>query len=262
MKLALPYALATLLALTSPALAQSPYDGVWRVDLASAQFSDKPYVVSIENGTFTCSSCMPAYTVPADGQMHRVEGFDYWDEISVRIVDGRTVEDAQKHKGRAIGTSRSRVSADGATLTSTWTDTSAPGGTVSTGETTMTRTAPAAAGAHAMSGSWSNAAVSNVSAEAVTATVRLADDMFSFSTGAGYAYQARLGGPAVPITGDLAGATATVRQLSDGSIEQTERINGEARSVTTLTPAADGSISVKVQNLRSNTTTSYRVVKQ
>lgn len=262
MKLVLPFALAGLLAIAAPAFAQSAYDGVWKIDLASAQLPDRPYVVSLENGTYTCSSCVPVYTVPADGQMHKVEGFDYWDEVAVRIVDAHTVDDAQKLKGRAVGTSRSRVSDDGATLTTTWTDTSAPDGVAITGENTMTRIAPAASGAHAMSGSWKNAGVANVSDATLTATLHLADGVFSFTSGSGYSYVARLGGPAVPITGDLAGATATVRQLEDGSIEETDHINGEAASVTTLTPASDGSITVKIDNLKVGTTTTYKILKQ
>lgn len=262
MKLVLPYALAALLAVSSPVFAQSVYDGVWKIDLASAKLPDRPFVLSIQNGSYTCSSCVPVYTVPADGQMHRVEGFDYWDEIAVRVVDGHTVEDAQKLRGKAVGTSRNRVSEDGATLTVSWTDISAPDGVTATGESTMTRTAPAPAGAHAMSGSWKSATVVNVSDATLTATLRLADGAFSFATGNGYAFTARLGGPAVPITGDQAGATATVRQLADGSIEETDHINGEVSSVTTMTPAADGSITVRSENPKVGTTTTYTLLKQ
>lgn len=262
MKLVLPFALAGLLAVTTPVFAQSAYDGVWKADLASAQLPDRPYVVSLHDGTYTCTSCVPAYTVPADGQMHKVEGFDYWDEIAVRVIDDHTVDDAQKLKGRAVGTSRSRVSDDGATLTTSWTDTSSPDGVPVTGENTMTRLAPAPSGAHAMSGSWKNAAVANISDASLTATLRLADGVFSFTSGNGYSYVAQVGGPAVPVKGDLAGATATVRQLADGSIEETDHINGEATSVMTMTPAPDGSITVKIDNLKVGTTTTYKIVKQ
>lgn len=262
MKLVLPFALAGLLAMTTPAFAQSAFDGVWKVDLASAQLPDKPYVQSLQDGVYACSSCVPAYSIPADGKMHKVDGFSYWDETSIQIVDGQTVEEAQKLNGRPVGTSRSQVSADGATLTTTWTDTSAPDGTTSSGQGTMSRIAAGAAGGHAISGSWKNEAVSSASEASLTATMHLADGVFSFKTGNGYGYEARLGGPAVPITGDLAGATATVRQLADGSIEETDHINGERTSITTLTPTADGSISIKYENLKVGTTTNYKVIRQ
>lgn len=262
MKLVLPFALAGLLALTTPAFAQSAFDGVWKIDLASAQLPDRPYVQSLQDGVYTCSSCVPAYSIPADGEMHKVEGFSYWDETSLRIVDGQTVEEAQKLNGRPVGTSRSQVSTDSSTLTTTWTDTSAPDGTTSSGEGTMSRIATGATGAHAISGSWKNEAVSSISEASLIATMRLANGVFSFTSGTGYSYEARLGGPAAPITGDLAGATATVRQLADGSIEETDHINGEATSVTTLTPAADGSITIKFDNLKVGTTTSYKVIRQ
>ena len=262
MKLVLPYAFAALLAASTPAFAQSAFDGVWKVDLGSAQLSDRPFVVSLADGTYTCTSCVPNYSVPADGRMHRVEGFDYWDEISVRIVDAHTVEDAQRLKGRSVGSSRSRVSDDGAALTVSWTDTSAPDGATTRGENTYSRIAPGPAGAHALSGSWRSASVSNVSDATITATISLADGVFNFASGDGYKYSARLGGPAAPITGDLAGATATVRQLADGSIEETDHVNGEARSVMTLTPQADGSILIKVHNLKTDTHVSYRTIRQ
>lgn len=262
MKLVLPFALAGLLVATTPVFAQSAFDGVWKIDLASAQLPSRPYVVTLKDGVYTCTSCVPSYSVPADGQMHKVEGFPYWDETSVRVVDARTVDDAQKLNGRAVGTGRSEISADGATMTTTWTDTSAPDGSTTTGESRMSRIAAGPAGAHAMSGSWKSEAVANISDASLLATLRLQDGVFSFASGNGYSYEVRLGGPAVPITGDLAGATATVRQLADGSIEETDHVNGEAISKVTMTPAADGTITVKIDNLKVGTTTTYKVVKQ
>ena len=261
-KVILSFAFTALVAMTTPALAQSAFDGVWKVDLASAQLSDRPYVVELQNGVYTCSSCVPAYSVPADGEMHKVEGFSYWDEMSVRVVDGRTVEDAQMLRGRPVGTSRSQVSADGTTMTTTWTDTSAPDGTTSSGEGTMTRIAAGASGAHAMSGSWKNEAVSSVSEASLTATVGLVDGVFSFRSGTGYAYEVRLGGAAVPVTGDLAGATVTAFQLANGSIEVTDHIAGEATSRMTLTPAGDGSMTVRSENLKIGTITNYKLIRQ
>lgn len=261
-KLILPFALAGLLTMTAPAFAQSAFDGVWKVDLASAQLPDKPYVHSLKDGVYTCSSCVPAYSIRADGEMHKVDGFSYWDEASIRIVDSQTVEEAQTLRGRPVSTSRSQVSADGATLITTWTDTSAPDGTASSGEGTMSRIAPGATDAHAISGAWKNEAVSSASEASLTATIRLADGVFSFMTGNGYSYEARLDGPAVPIIGDLAGATATVRQLPDGSIEEAEYINGEAASMMTLTPTSDGEMAVKFKNLKTDTTTSYKLIRQ
>ena len=262
MKLVLPFAVAGLLALTTPVFAQSAFDGVWKIDLASAQLPDKPYVVSLQDGVYTCTSCVPVYSIPADGQMHRVEGFDYWDEMSVQAVDGHRVDDAQKLKGRMVGTSRTQISADGATMITTWADTSAPDGTTSTGESRLSRIAAGPSGSHAISGSWKSEAVANVSDVSLLLTLMLKDGVFSLRQGNGYALEARLDGPAAPVTGDLAGATARVRQLADGSIEETDHINGEAVSVMTMTPTPDGQMSVKIDNLKSGTSVSYKLIKQ
>lgn len=263
MKLALPFAFVVLFGAATPTFAQSAFDGTWKIDLASAQLPDRPYVQSLENGTYACSSCVPTYTIPADGAFHEVEGFPYMDEVSIRIVDDHTVEEAQKLNDRPMGASRSTVSTDGATLTTTWTDTSAPNGEAATGESTMTRIASGASGAHAISGSWKNASVSNVSDDSLIATMTLADDVFTLSMPSGYAYEARLGGPPVPVVGDPANATASVRQLADGSIEVTDWIDGKAVSVLTITPAADGaSMTLKSENKKVGTTTTYTIVKQ
>lgn len=262
MKAILSLALTAFIAMTTPAIAQSAFDGVWKIDLVSAELSERPYVVTLQDGVFTCTSCVPAYSVLADGKMHKVEGFSYWDEVSVRVVDGRTIEEAQKLKGRPMGTSQSQISSDGRTMTTAWTDTSAPDGTTSSGENTMTRIATGTPGGHALSGSWKNEAVSSASDASLTATIGLVNDVLSFKTGNGYGYDVRLGGPAVPITGDLAGATATAFRLANGSIEVTEHINGEATSRSTLTPSGDGSMMVKADNLKLSTTTNYKVIRQ
>lgn len=261
MKRVVPIALAGLLAMTTPALAQSPYDGVWKIDLASAQLPDRPQVWSLKDGIYSCSSCVPAYAIPADGQFHRVEGYSYWDEMSLRIVDDRTIDDAQRLKGRQATATRSQVSADGNTLKVTWTDTSAPNGMASSGEAAMSRVASGEAGAHAISGSWKSQAVESMSEASLIATMRLEDGVFSFESGEGYRFEASLGGPAVPMIGDLAGATVSVRQLDDGTLEETDYINGEPTSKTILAPAADGSILLRSENLKLGTTVSYKLVR-
>jgi len=261
MKRFLSFTLASLLAMTTPALAQSAYDGVWKVDLSSVQLPDRPQVWSLQDGIYSCSSCVPAYAIPADGQFHKVEGYSYWDEMSLRVVDDRTIEDAQRLKGRQVNATRSQVSEDGKTLKVTWTDTSAPNGMASTGEGALSRIAAGPAGAHAISGSWKSEAVANLSENSLIVTMRLADGVFSFESGDGYSFETTLGGAAVPVVGDLAGATASVRQLSDGSLEEVDYINGEPASKVILTPAADGSILLRSENLKLGTTVSYRMVK-
>lgn len=261
MKRVVLFTLAGLLATATPALAQSAYDGVWKIDLASAQLPDRPQVWSLKDGVYSCSSCVPAYAIPADGQFHTVEGYSYWDEMSLRIVDDRTIDDAQRLKGRQVAATRSQVSVDGNTLKVTWTDTSAPNGMASTGEAAMSRVTPGEAGAHAISGSWKSEGVTSISEDSLVVTMRLADGVFSFESGEGYSFEAILGGPAVPVIGDPAGATASVRQLADGSIEEVDRIDGEPTSKSILTPEADGSILLRSENLKLGTTVSYRLVK-
>ncbi len=88
----------------SPALAQSPLDGVWKLE-PDAKASSKLYDISLHDGVYACRSCRPTWSVPADGSFHPVTGQDF-DEESVRVVDDRTVI-SRAGKGGAVSTKRS-----------------------------------------------------------------------------------------------------------------------------------------------------------
>jgi hypothetical protein len=46
------------------------------------------------------------------------------------------------------------------------------------------------------------------------------------------------------------------------SIEETDSINREPTSRVILTPAPDGSLAIRIENLKVGTTTTYKVIKQ
>ena len=43
-------------------------DGTWKADLSSVQIDAKPDVLLLKDGTFSCSTCTPPLTLPADGR--------------------------------------------------------------------------------------------------------------------------------------------------------------------------------------------------
>jgi hypothetical protein len=57
-----------------PALAAEPFTGTWKLDVASAKFSQKPGRYEIANGNFKCVTCDPPVTVKADGRDQAVSG--------------------------------------------------------------------------------------------------------------------------------------------------------------------------------------------
>src|SRR5690348_11141647 len=65
---------------SAPATAAS-IDGTWKADIDSVQFDQKPDEYLLQAGQYSCKSCVPSYTVPADGAFHPVS-LPYADSIA------------------------------------------------------------------------------------------------------------------------------------------------------------------------------------
>src|SRR5262249_35656285 len=136
---------------TAATTSGSSIDGVWKADVSSVQFDQKPDEMLLQAGQYSCKSCVPPVTVAADGAFHPITT-PYADNLSVKVVDDHNVVRASKKGGKQTGEVKLSVSPDGNTLTGTFTDTS--GTSTATGTFVETRVAPAPAGAHAISGQW------------------------------------------------------------------------------------------------------------
>src|ERR1035438_6868055 len=98
------------------ALAQSPFDGTWRVVPGSDQLPTKPDVYLLQGGTYHRPTCGPPLAIEADGKGHKISAPCY-DTVSVKVVDSRTTEETDKRNGKTVGTSKMTVSSDGKTAT-------------------------------------------------------------------------------------------------------------------------------------------------
>src|SRR5215469_11179543 len=112
-------------------------NGTWKADINSVQWDTKPDEYLLQNGTYACKSCTPAYSVAADGAFHAVNT-PYFDSDSVKVIDDHTIVEISRKAGRQVGIYSTTVSADGNTQTTQFTDTTAPG-SPSKGEFTETR---------------------------------------------------------------------------------------------------------------------------
>lgn len=234
-------------------------DGTWKTDLSTLQIDTKPDQLLLKDGQFSCPTCEPALTVAADGAMHPVTGRPYADQISVKVDDANNVTRTSQKAGKTTGTSKYSVSADGNTLTVTFNDMT--GSKPVTGSYTETRAAPAPAGAHAISGSWKPAKYNNVSDEGLTVTFRLDGDTLHMSSPTGQSYDAKIGGPDVPIKGDMGGTTAAVAKNGDAYVE-TDKRGGKVVSVTTMTPGSDGKLHVVNEDKQNGSTAKFEMAKQ
>src|SRR5215472_52461 len=142
--------LLALCFLSTDARSQSPFDGTWIIDTGKNEnlASEKPRVLSVSDGVFREGE----RRIMADGSDQKVPVTGYWDTVSVRIVDDRTVEIISKKAGKPMYTETDTVSADDNTLTQVMKDTTEAEAV--TFESDFRRIAPAPAGAHAVSGSW------------------------------------------------------------------------------------------------------------
>jgi hypothetical protein len=242
--------------------AATTIDGTWKADVATAKWDQKPDEYLLQNGKYDCKTCTPPLSVAADGAFHDVTGHPYYDSTSVKVVDDKTVQIANKLKGRDTGGSTNTVSADGKTLTIDFKDASVPNAPPTTGHFEETRVGPAPPGAHAISGQWKPAKAENINAEALTLTFKADSDMFHMSSPSGVSYDAKLDGTDTPIKGDPAGTTASVKKLSDTSYEETDKRGGKVVWVGTYTVGADGKLSVASENKLDGSKFSYSANKE
>ena len=253
--------LATLIA--PPAAAAGILDGTWKIDLGATQLPKKPDVFLLDKGSFTCSSCTPAYTIKADGAMHPVAGHDYIDATSIKVIDPHTFVETSGKGGKTRYKTTSTVSADGKTLTYEFVDMSAPNGVPVTGKGIETRVAPAPAGAHVASGSWRTTSITGMSDSGLKISFTTTPDTISMVTPTAQSYTARFGGPAVPIKGDPAMTMAAVTRLGTHGFVETDTRQGKVVSILSATVAPDGKTMTAVsKDLVAGTTTTFKAIKQ
>ncbi len=237
-------------------------EGTWKADLASTQYEEDPTVFQLKDGVYSCSTCIPPLTVTADGAFHPVADRPYYDSMSVKVVDDKTVTTVRKKGDRVVSENTMTVSADGKTLDFTFIDSGTPGAKPVTGKGSDTRVGPAPAGSHAVSGSWKTAKYDTISDEGLTFSFQLEGDTLNMSSPAGQSYSAKLGGPAVPIKGDTGGTTIAVERVGANSFRETSTREGKVVNVTTMTVGADGKLSVVSESKRRKNTMRYTATRQ
>ena len=242
-----------------PAAAEG-IEGNWKSDLASAQIEDEPNVYLIKDGKYVCSTCSPPLTAIADGKFHPVADRPYYDSLAITITDERSVKFERKKGDRDIGTNSWTLSADGNTLNNDFVDKSAA--TPVTGKGSSTRVGPAPAGAHATSGTWKANPASSVSDEGLTFSYDIEGDTVRNRAGDGTSYEAKVGGPDVPIQGDDSKLLVAVTRPSDNSLVETYKRDGKIVGISTVTLGADGKLSGVYENKVQGSTTRYTASKQ
>ncbi len=244
-------------------VAQSAFDGTWRLDPSKTQLPKKPDKYLLEKGTYKCESCVPPYEVKADGQDHKVTGHPYFDTMSVRVIDDKTVEFTSKKNGKVVGTQKSSVSGDGNQLTEEFTFIPAASGKEQHGKAIATRVAKGPAGSHVLSGSWREEKLADFSQDAITYTFKTTADGMSMKAGTGESYDAKFDGKDYPVKGDPGLTSVALKKINANTIEETDKRDGKVISVAKLAISPDGkTMKVDVEDKLHGTTATYVATKQ
>ncbi len=235
-------------------------EGSWKADLASSQFDNKPDVYVIKDGKYSCSSCTPPLTAIADGKFHPVTDRPYYDSLAVTIVDERTIRFDRRKGDRDVGSSTWTLSADGNTLNSDFVDKSVANPV--SGKGSSTRLAAGPAGSHALSGSWKANPLNTLSDQGLTFSYDVEGDTIKSTAGDGTSYEARVGGPDVPVQGDPSGVVVSVARPSPNVLVETYKRGGKVIGVSTTTIGADGKLSGVYENKLQGSTSRYTATKQ
>jgi len=217
--------LTALALLPAVALADSALDGTWKLRPDSVKTSGKPESRVIENGMYSCASCVPTVDkLPADGAYHKVTGHPYYDEMKVTVVSPTSIEVATQRGGKPAGVATYTLSADGNALDGKFTDYS--GSAPATGSFTEKRTGPAPAGAHATSGTWMPGTLSNANDAFSIVVYTMTPDGFTMKSN-GQSYDAKFDGKEYPVAGDPGHTQVTLKKIDDHTVQETDHRQGK-----------------------------------
>lgn len=227
----------TIVIPTMAIAAQSPFDGTWKTRLDSMQFSGKPEVYDISNGMYECSSCAPPFKIKADGTDQPVPDHAYVDTESVTIVSPASIEITDKKGGKVVFTSTITVSKDGSKIAGKFT--SYVGETPVSGSFTEKRVAPGAPGSHALSGSWMQDSVADMTDVARTVTLQSTPNGIKIMWN-GQTTDAKFDGKEYPTVGDPGKTKVTLKKISDNEFEETDRRMNKVFDIIDWKVSADG----------------------
>ena len=262
MKIDWMVAVAAAVLAPTAALAQSEFNGTWKFDVTSAKLPAKPESILLQGGVYTCSTCVPAIEVKADGMAHAVTPSPYYDTMVLKVLDPMTIQGVRMKAGVVTGRMTETVAPGGGAMSMKYEDLTVPSSPV-TGQVDYVRVSAGPAGAHAVSGMWRQNAVSGVSDNGLMATMAVNGSTVSYSTPSGQSYTAQLGGPPAPFVGDPGTDTVSIARGGPHTLVETDYRKGQAISVETMTVSPDGrSMTVVADDKLRGTSSTATLLKQ
>jgi glucose dehydrogenase len=256
---------ALLMLLLAPVLvlAQTAFDGTWKIDMKKAEFPKKPDEYLLQNGMYECKTCAPPVKIKADGQDQTVAGHPYYDTAAIKVISDHAIEETDKKNGKVVTTSKTTVSPDGNTLMLEFSDSSDTNAAPVTGKGEETRVAKGPAGSNAISGSWRISKFETISDNAITWTYKVNGNELTMNTPTGQSYTAKLDGTAAPYKGDPGTDGVSVKMMGKNTLEETDKLGDKVISVSKMTLEPDGKTAkIAVEDKLHGTTYQWVAVKQ
>jgi hypothetical protein len=238
MKSAVRVAGALLLSCAGASLAQSPFDGTWKIDQSKTKHETKPIAAYLAQGWYHCESCVPTFAIKADGTDQPVTGQSV-DTISVKEADAKSISFVGKKNQKVVYEVTATVSADGKTLTRKGVYYAPNSDKPNNGLTTWKRIGVAPSGVHAASGQWQ---VVNTTSdeEAMLTTYKTNGDELTLTRPGGETYTAKFDGNEYPVKGSYVYDTISLKRLGERSFEETDKLKGKLVEIDTWTVSNDG----------------------
>lgn len=247
---------ATAMVIASASVhAASPFDGLWVADLKTQMGQAGFDTYLVQNGVYKCESCRPPRAYPADGRMRSVPGDASVISEGVSISGPRTIVTRIAEHEMTRQTTMT-VAPDGLTATYVSVDKWPGRAKCLRTEYVAKRVAPAAVGAHPVSGSWLGQRYIAVAQEYRSIQLKEENGKFTRIDFRRGRYTAEIGGPPAPVTGDgknifeavvrAPNARSRIETISRDKkplVERTYRLSTDGKSLVTIVrDPGDGSV--------------------
>lgn len=244
------------------AMAASPFDGTWKEDIASAKMRQEPDVLILKGGMYTCKTCVPSYTVKADGSDQPVSGSPYMDTVAVNASDKDKVVVTDKKAGKTTETLTFNLAPDGKTIKVDFSGTNQNGSSYS-GSGGLKRVAEGPKGSAPISGSWMRTGLTSASDSIETVTYKVDGDTLTMTDPTGDSYTAKMDGTKAPVKGNPGVDTVEVTKMGSRSMMETDMHGGKVVETIKSTVARDGNSMTVVDNDKQrHRITTYKANKQ
>lgn len=220
------------------ALAQSPFDGTWRLDPERPAPGTRPQVIQLLNGAYDCRACSRLEAIQADGRDHRVHGASLYDTLKVAVINDHTVVETGKAAGQTVMQGTLTVSPDGASLTEQQV-LSLRGAPKLDFIHHFSRVSPGVKGSHAISGTW-RLTESGLTGHDDDTTFRVNGGVLSMSDRLGQSFTAKLDGTDAPYKGSAVFTTVSVKQIDSLTLVETDKRGQQVVRTNTWTVDTDG----------------------